>query len=196
MPRWPGCDEANAVVTTLQFFNDLESGPGGKFRDGPRIHRGVGVLINIAATGVAEGTQLVEIVAVMDSNELRASGGVTWRDDEVTAEVQVLDGGHRGDQAFWSFRMPGFFVSRVAVGPINDEHHGLVRFGRVHVERDTLVIDWLDGEAHTDLSAGERRCNWEPRVSENGHHVTVLEQGLGGERRDATHARSIGQGLE
>jgi hypothetical protein len=111
MSRWSGRNEANAVVTTLQFRDYRESGTGRVRGDRPRVEGGVGVLINVATTGVAKGTKFIEIATVVNASEFGARGAVGGNNNKVAAEMKVGDASHGRPETIGSFRMPGVLVA-------------------------------------------------------------------------------------
>ena len=193
MSRWPRRDEPDPVVAVLQFLHDHQTGTSGVGGNRPRVQGGVGILIDVPSAGVAVGAQFIEVSALVHSSELQSRRGVCRHHNEITAEIKILDRGHRCFDAARSFRMFGGFVPRIVKEFVDNEDHGSGHPWLIPMWRDGRATRRINRKRHGKFLVSARRHDGETGMLEYRNHRTIVDKGDGAEVRDAPDPRSLSE---
>ena len=121
---WTGRDERHAVVVLSQCVNRREPRSSRRSSGEPGILCGVGVGVDVSATGFAEGGQLVEVAGAVNPSELLTFGGTPMHGLEIGAEVQVVDAGHHRANPSGTLGVAGPMMLGPTDWTAHDQHTG------------------------------------------------------------------------
>ena len=118
----PGHHEGHAIAPALEGLDGGQAGTGGPAGGLEGVRAGVGVGVDVAAAGPAEGVELVEMARGVDPGQIGVGGRFGRDPQRVAREVEVVDALEDGADAGGALGVPGPLVRVVADRSRHDQH--------------------------------------------------------------------------